>query len=33
VDTAGLLCGGLTLAVALSLRGSLARPATWNSRT
>ena len=30
VDAAGLLCGGLTLAVALSLRGSLARPATWN---
>ena len=32
VDTVGLLCGGLTLAVALSLRGSLVRPATWNSR-
>ena len=31
VDTAGLLCGGLTLTVALSLRGSLIRPATWNS--
>jgi uncharacterized protein with PQ loop repeat len=31
VDTAGLFCGGLTLAVALSLRGSLIRPATWNS--
>ena len=31
VDTAGLLCGGLTLAIALSLRGSLIRPATWNS--
>ena len=31
VDTVGLLCGGLTLAVALSLRGSLIRPATWNS--
>ena len=29
VDTVGLLCGGLTLAVALSLRGSLSRPATW----
>jgi uncharacterized protein with PQ loop repeat len=29
VDTVGLLCGGLTLAVALSLRGSLIRPATW----
>ena len=33
VDTVGLLCGGLTLAVALSLRGSLIRPASWNSRT
>jgi len=32
VDTVGLLCAGLTLAVALSLRGSLIRPATWNSR-
>ena len=32
VDTVGLLCGGLTLAVALSLRGSLIRPATSNSR-
>ena len=32
-DTVGLLCGGLTLAVALSLRGSSTRPATWNSRT
>jgi uncharacterized protein with PQ loop repeat len=32
VDTVGLLCGGLTLAVALSLRGSLIRPATGNSR-
>ncbi len=32
VDTVGLLCGGLTVAVALSLRGSLIRPATWNSR-
>jgi len=30
VDTAGLLCSGLTLAVALSLRGSLRHPATWN---
>ena len=30
VDTVGLLCGGLTLAVALSLRGSLIRPATWS---
>ena len=33
VDTVGLLCAGLTLAVALSLRGSLVRPASWNSRT
>jgi hypothetical protein len=32
VDTAGLLCGGLTLAVALSLRGPLIRAATRNSR-
>jgi len=32
VDTVGLLCGGLTLAVTLSLRGSLIRPATWHSR-
>jgi uncharacterized protein with PQ loop repeat len=31
VDTVGLLCAGMTLAVALSLRGSLIRPATWNS--
>ena len=31
VDLVGLLCGGLTLAVALSLRGSLARPASWAS--
>jgi uncharacterized protein with PQ loop repeat len=27
VDTVGLLCAGLTLAVALSLRGSFIRPA------
>ena len=33
VDAVGLLCGGLTLAVALSLRGSLLRPAAWNSRS
>jgi MtN3 and saliva related transmembrane protein len=33
VDAAGLLCGGLTLAVALSLRGSLAHPASWTSCT
>jgi len=32
VDAVGLLCGGLTLAVALSLRGSFTRPATWNGR-
>jgi MtN3 and saliva related transmembrane protein len=31
-DTIGLLCAALTLTVALSLRGSLIRPATWNSR-
>ncbi len=31
-DSVGLLCAGLTLAVALSLRGPLARPVTWNSR-
>ena len=33
VDAVGLLCGGLTLAVALSLRGSLAHPASWTSCT
>src|SRR5262249_33215246 len=33
VDTVGLLCGGLALAVALSLRGSLVRPAAWNRRS
>jgi MtN3 and saliva related transmembrane protein len=33
VDAVGVLCGGLTLAVALSLRGSLARPASWTSCT
>ncbi len=32
VDAVGLLCAGLTIAVALSLRGSLIRPATWHSR-
>ena len=32
VDTVGVLCAGLTLAVALSLRGALIRPATRNSR-
>jgi uncharacterized protein with PQ loop repeat len=31
VDAVGLLSGGVTLVVALSLRGSLARPATWAS--
>ena len=32
VDTVGLLCGALTLAIALSLRGSpRIRPATWTS--
>jgi uncharacterized protein with PQ loop repeat len=31
VDTVGLLCAVFTLAVALALRGSLVRPATWNS--
>ena len=29
VDAAGLLCGMFTLAVTLSMRGSLLRPATW----
>jgi uncharacterized protein with PQ loop repeat len=33
VDTVGLLCGMLTLAITLSLRGSLIRPATWTSCT
>jgi uncharacterized protein with PQ loop repeat len=32
VDTVGLLCGGLTLAVALSLRGSHIRAAMRSSR-
>ena len=31
VDSVGVLCGGLTLAIALALRGLLFRPATWNS--
>ncbi len=31
VDVVGLLCGGLTLAVALSLRGSLHGPSSWKS--
>ncbi len=29
VDAAGLLCGLVTLAVTLSLRGSLLRPRSW----
>jgi hypothetical protein len=29
VDAAGLMCGAITLAVTLSMRGSLRRPATW----
>jgi MtN3 and saliva related transmembrane protein len=29
VDAVGLVCGGLTLSVALSLRGSLVRPNSW----
>src|SRR5260370_5938578 len=33
VDAVGLLCAGLTPAVALSLRGSLLHPATWTSCT
>ena len=32
VDTVGLLCAGLTLAVALSLGGAHIRPATRNGR-
>jgi uncharacterized protein with PQ loop repeat len=32
-DTVGLLCAGLTIAVALSLRSAPIRPATWESRT
>lgn len=31
VDAFGLLCSGITLAVTLSLRGSLLRPRTWNN--
>jgi len=31
VDAVGLLCGGLTLCIALSLRGSLLRPTSWSS--
>jgi uncharacterized protein with PQ loop repeat len=31
VDAAGMLCGLITLAVTLRLRGSLARPNTWRN--
>lgn len=31
VDLVGLLCGGLTLAVTLAVRGSLLRPGSWSS--
>ena len=31
VHAVGLVCGALTLVVALALRGSLRRPTTWNS--
>src|SRR5687767_13759695 len=31
VDAAGFVCGAVTLGVTLALRGSLVRPATWNS--
>src|SRR5918998_6723453 len=30
VDAAGLLCGTLTLAITLRMRGSLLRPRTWS---
>ena len=30
VDALGLVCGAITLTVALSLRGSLLSPASWN---
>jgi uncharacterized protein with PQ loop repeat len=33
VDAVGVLCGGLTLAVTLSLRGSLIDPTSWSSCT
>ena len=32
VDAVGVLCAGLTLAVALALRGSLVRLASWTGR-
>jgi uncharacterized protein with PQ loop repeat len=31
VDAAGLLCGLVTLAITLSMRGSLLRPSTWRT--
>jgi uncharacterized protein with PQ loop repeat len=31
VDLVGLLCGAVTLAITLALRGSLLRPSSWNS--
>jgi uncharacterized protein with PQ loop repeat len=31
VHAVGLVCGALTLCVALALRGSLSRPRTWDS--
>ena len=31
VDAAGLVCGGTTLAVTLSMRGSLLRPRAWGT--
>ena len=31
VDLVGLVCGGITLGVSLSLRGSLLRPTSWAS--
>jgi hypothetical protein len=31
VDAAGLLCGLVTLAITLSLRGSLLRPGDWRT--
>jgi uncharacterized protein with PQ loop repeat len=33
VDVVGLVCAGLTLAVALALRGSLVHPTTWTGCT
>jgi MtN3 and saliva related transmembrane protein len=31
VDAAGLLCGLITLAITLSMRGSLFRPSSWRT--